>query len=123
MSARYGARRRPTQADRIRAARAEHERAMYARQREMDAAAREPVALQVCGHCAQVIANGDISDGTDRGERVAAAQVAHLGADAARLVLACDGSECDDFSSSPCGACGETLAGERHGAAILGGAR
>lgn len=75
--------------------------------------------LRVCSDCAQVIANGEISDGTDRGDRTAAAQVAVWGADAIGLVLAGTDDGPDPFSTAPCDGCGSTLAGERWDAAVI----
>jgi hypothetical protein len=78
--------------------------------------------LKVCVDCVQVIANGEINDGTDRGDEVAAAQVAIWGDDAIGLVLT---GSIDDpggelgFYWSSCDGCGSTLGGDRHAAAVL----
>lgn len=74
--------------------------------------------LLVCGECAQIISNGEISNGTNRGDEIAAAQVAVWGTDAGGLVL----SGTDDpheFSKRQCDGCGTYLAGERFDAAVL----
>lgn len=74
--------------------------------------------LLVCGDCAQVIANGEIDDGTDRGDEIAALQVEVWGADAWGLVLG-DTDDMVDFSTRRCDGCGTYLAGERFPAAVL----
>ncbi len=68
--------------------------------------------LSVCSDCAQILANGEIDDGTDRGEQVAAA-IGERWADY-ELVLACP-EDCEGgFSSRQCDGCGDILAGDRH---------
>lgn len=75
--------------------------------------------LEVCGNCAQIIANGEINDGTDAGERTAAAQVGIWGKDAIGLVLDYDADFEPYFSYSSCDGCGSTLGGDRWPAAVL----
>lgn len=74
--------------------------------------------LDVCDDCAQVIANGEINDGTDRGKDVADAQVRVWGLDAVHLVLACGENCSESFSWAPCDGCGSTLGGNRHPASV-----
>lgn len=76
--------------------------------------------LEVCSDCAQIIANGEINDGTDTGERTADAQVAKWGDDARGLVLADHEGFEPYFSWSDCDGCGSTLGGDRWPAAVLG---
>lgn len=75
--------------------------------------------LKVCVDCAQIIANGEIDDGTDRGQIVADLQVQIWGADAFGLVLSGDLDEEPHFSWSSCDGCGSTLGGDRFDAAVL----
>lgn len=74
--------------------------------------------LAVCTDCVQIIANGEISDGTDTGDQVAAAQVVKWGDLAAHMVL----GDTDEpwFSWSSCDGCGSPLGGDRFNAHILG---
>lgn len=73
--------------------------------------------LDVCTDCRQLIANGDIEDGTDTGERVAAAQVQIWGPLAWHMVL----GDTDEpwFSMSDCDGCGSVLGGDRYHAHII----
>jgi hypothetical protein len=74
--------------------------------------------LDVCSDCRQLIANGDIEDGTDTGERVAAAQVQIWGPLAWNMVLS--GTEDEPrFMTSECDGCGETAHGDRWYASII----
>jgi len=77
--------------------------------------------LMVCDECALVIANGEIDDGTDRGQQIADAQVEQWGELAIGLTLACgdDEDECDYFSWRRCDGCGSTLGGGRHKAVVF----
>lgn len=68
--------------------------------------------LSVCDDCAQILANGEINDGTDRGEEVAHA-IAILWP-VGTLVLACGEDCCDSFSWGQCDGCGTILGGGRH---------
>lgn len=100
---------------------AEAAQAAVARRDEAAASPATPVDhfdLEVCDDCAQVIANGEINDGTDRDKEVADAQVRVWGSDAVHLVLAC-GEDCSEsFSWAPCDGCGSTLGGNRHPASV-----
>ena len=74
--------------------------------------------LHVCGSCAQVIANGEINDRTDEGDRIVALQVEIWGNDAWGLILD-DTDDMVDFSTRRCDGCGTYLAGERFPAVVL----
>lgn len=74
--------------------------------------------IDVCTDCVQLIANGEINDGTDTGERVAAAQVAIWGPLAVNMVLG--DTEDSWFAMSGCQGCGSPLGGDRMHAHIIG---
>lgn len=80
----------------------------------------EHIDLMVCTDCAMLIASGEVTDGDglDLSETLLGLWRRHLGDDAAHLVNG-ESSREVEFSSSPCGACGEDAAGTRHHAVVL----
>lgn len=72
--------------------------------------------LSVCSDCIQIMANGEINDGTDRGEQCADGMVRVWGDDARHLV---PGDEELGFSHSDCEGCGSPLGGDRHRAHLV----
>lgn len=81
--------------------------------------------LMACESCVMIIANGEDTSQEDSGEAHGKRMTAHYGAGVMALVVACTcdrdvWTECKTFSTSPCGVCGETLAGARHAVVELG---
>lgn len=75
------------------------------------------VDLSVCQDCAMIGANGELGQGDEDAERAHVERMsAVLGDDLRHIVI---GEQTDDFATSPCGACGDTLAGERFSACLL----
>lgn len=74
------------------------------------------IELSVCSDCIQIIANGEIDDGTDAGDRCADRQVAVWGSAVRHLVA---GSAELGFSWADCDGCESGLAGDRHQAYAL----
>jgi hypothetical protein len=73
-----------------------------------------------CTDCILYLANGDCGD-DETTEAIAMAIEARWSPDEARNMVADCGEECDEeFSWSPCEACGSRLGGARHLFAILG---
>lgn len=78
--------------------------------------------LWVCDPCAFIIADGEDTSQEDRGVAHGLRMTAHYGAGTLALVLDSSGEELE-FSSIPCGSCGEDLAGGRRQAVELGRTR
>lgn len=72
--------------------------------------------LSVCVTCIQVLVNGEVNDGTDRGEVAAAAMVDRWG-DGARHIVPVGNSL--DFSREECDGCGDRAHGERFAADLI----
>ena len=88
--------------------------------------------LRVCGCCLQLIANGEINNGTDDAEVTSAGQVATWGPNVTNMIAGgphgddCDNDgstdcDCEDFgfSWSDCEGCGSALGGDRYAATVL----
>lgn len=75
-----------------------------------------------CQSCTLIIANGEDTSQEDSGEAHGMRMTTHYGAGVMALVVTCHGENltCEDFSTRPCGVCGDDLAGERHAVAELG---
>lgn len=79
--------------------------------------------LMACESCTLIIANGEDTSQDDSGEAHGKRMAAHYGAGVMALAVSCHGEsedQCEDFSTRPCGVCGDILAGTRHAVVELG---
>jgi hypothetical protein len=70
----------------------------------------DPIELSVCVDCVQLLANGEINDGTDAAERCADGQLRVWGPELKHMTL---GGEELGFSHESCNGCGNVLGGDR----------
>jgi hypothetical protein len=72
--------------------------------------------LSVCEACINLLANGELNDGTDRAERTAEGMARIWGDDARHLI---PGSQDLGYYTSACDGCGNTDHGDRFEAVAL----
>lgn len=83
--------------------------------------------IRICDDCVQFHANGELppdqgnEQGNEQDERFVQNIETNWGELAGHIVVACedDCADCDEFSASSCGSCGDKLAGSRHKAVVF----